>query len=142
MPQHLLSLPDLLKATTQAFINADADANQSLTFEEFLNVVPEDVKATSTMESIREIFDSADTDGSGDISLDEYLYWALRWAAFDSGMATMFQNAFCKYDTSGNDELGTHTPYRTLDLHCPSPLLTSPAFEPLCGQTLANFPRR
>ena len=43
--------------------------------------------------------------GSGEISHDEYLYWALRWAALNSGMATMLQKAFCKFDTSGNEEL-------------------------------------
>ena len=104
--QHLLGLPDMLKATSQAFIDADANGDQALSFDEFCNVVPEKVRARATTESIKEIFDAADTDGSGEISRDEYLYWALRWAAFDSGMGSAFQNAFCKFDTSGNEELG------------------------------------
>ena len=54
---------------------------------------------------MKQLFRAADTDQSGEVSLDEYLYWALRWMAFDSGMGSTFQDAFCKFDISGDQEL-------------------------------------
>ena len=62
----VLSLSGMLKATSDAFLQADVNCDKQLSFEEFNQVVPPAVRAGATEATIRELFDAADTDGSGD----------------------------------------------------------------------------
>ena len=104
-PNAVFTLHDMLRVTSEAFVNADLNGDKELSFEEFVTIVPASVRAGHTETTLRELFQSADTDRSGEISLDEYLYFSLRWAAFDSGMCSAFKSAFVKFDTRGDDEL-------------------------------------
>ena len=78
MPQ-----PDVCRAfalsrdAASAFFEADVDGNTRLSFEEFASVVPPEHRPFMTDAMLRELFDSADSDGSGDISMDEFFIWTL-----------------------------------------------------------------
>ena len=76
-----------------AFMDADVDGNHQLSYEEFQQLVPANMRASLSEEDIREIFDSADLDGSGTISMDEYFLWTLKLAAAQtgSGLETIFR---------------------------------------------------
>ena len=61
----------LTRDAASAFFEADVSGDQRLDMEEFLSlVVPDDLKLSDA--ELKAIFDSVDTDGSGDISMDEF----------------------------------------------------------------------
>ena len=101
----VLNLTHLLRTTTEAFFAADVNGDQVLSFEEFCEVVPDEMREQETEATLLELFDAADTDGNGSISKDEYLFWVLRWAAFDSGMSQNIKDTFQKFDSGGDGEV-------------------------------------
>ena len=54
------------------FAEYDLDGNQSLDFEEFLAMMPTRVREENSSEDIKKWFTLADTDGSGEISVNEF----------------------------------------------------------------------
>lgn len=102
------SLSSLLRITSEAFMSADVNGDKVLSFEEFVEIVPDEMRAGAhgaTDATLRELFDAADTNGNGEISKDEYLFWVLRWAAFDSGSSTNFKDQFKRFDSGGDGEV-------------------------------------
>ena len=75
---------------------ADADNDGKLTFEEFSNLVREREVGDHPEEELRGRFNEIDKDGSGAISLTEYLRWALK-DALDRG-GTRVMDLFRKWD--------------------------------------------
>ena len=86
-----------------AFLDADVNGDQRLSWEEFYNVVPDDMKRVNSKEQIRDLFDSADADKSGQITIDEYFVWTLSVAAEQSG--TGLESLFRRYDSNGTGTL-------------------------------------
>ena len=93
----------LTQDAAAAFLEADVDGNKKLSFEEFSNVVPQNVQATCSTEQLREIFETVDTDGSGDISMDEFFFWTLSVAATRGGDG--IEAIFRRYDKTGEGVL-------------------------------------
>ena len=54
-----------------AFYKGDTDGDQSLSWDEFLIIVPTVMKDHTSEVDLRLLFDSVDLDKSGEISLDE-----------------------------------------------------------------------
>lgn len=104
-PKHGGTFHDIVKGSATAFVTADKNDDQVLTFEEFLAIVPEDMKAQHTMDTLRETFDMADANSDGTVSLEEYFFWTLTWAANNSGAAIRLQECFAQYDTTGDGKL-------------------------------------
>ena len=75
--------PDVCRAfalsrdAASAFFDADVDGNTRLSFEEFASAVPPEHRRNMDDAKLRALFDSADTDGSGEISMDEFFLWTL-----------------------------------------------------------------
>jgi Ca2+-binding EF-hand superfamily protein len=102
----------MLKLTSEAFVAGDINGDGVLTLDEFTAVVPASLRTADGIgavrhceDTIKEIFEECDADGNGSISRDEFLYWALRWVAFDSGSRSAFKYAFNKFDASGDQQL-------------------------------------
>ena len=74
-----------------------------LDFAEFVAVIPVEQRQGFSEEQLREIFDSVDFNGSGDISMDEYFLWTLSIAAEKN--STGLEDIFKKYDKSGEGTL-------------------------------------
>ena len=58
-----------------AFMEADVDNSQALSFEEFASLVPKSMKLKPAQ--VKMMFRQADVDGNGEISLDEYFSFVL-----------------------------------------------------------------
>ena len=89
------------------FAEQDEDGNERLDFEEFLAMQPRRVREMHSAEDIRRWFDLADTDGSGELSINEFFCWSLTNAALRLGGNTLAW-AFAKYDTDGTGYLDSH----------------------------------
>ena len=93
----------LTRDAAAAFMTADVDGSKSLDFDEFVEILPADMKAELSVEQCRELFDSADTDGSGDISLDEFFLWTLAIVEQHTGMG--LDSVWRRYDIDGEGKL-------------------------------------
>ena len=82
-----------------AFFAADIDGNKSLDFDEFIEIVPDAMKKDLNNAQLKELFDSVDTDGSGDISMDEFFLWTLSIVEQHTG--TGLESVFRRYDLDG-----------------------------------------
>ena len=90
----------LLRSTTEAFIACDADTDRALSFDEFVNMIPKELLAEASEETLRELFDSADASADGSVTQAEYFFFSLRWAAEASGGLS---SAFSKFDSGDHD---------------------------------------
>lgn len=61
----------LLQATSDAFLAADVNGDKCLSFEEFVNIVPEEMRLKTEAETLQELFEHADADGDGTVTLEE-----------------------------------------------------------------------
>ena len=85
-----------------AFVNADKNGDGILTFDEFMSALPEDTRRLNSKKALREVFDLADIDGNGEVTMDEYFVWTLGVAdSVGSGLEAIFR----KYDKSGEGTL-------------------------------------
>ena len=86
-----------------AFLYADVDGSQYLSWDEFLLCVPMQIKNEMTQAQLRELFDAVDLNGNGSISMDEYFLWTLRVAGAQTGSS--LEAIFRRYDKTGEGAL-------------------------------------
>lgn len=63
------------------FAEADVDCDGKLSFPEFLSAQPQILRDKYGDDEIREWFAAADTDGNGNVSLNEWFFWSMSKAA-------------------------------------------------------------
>ena len=87
------------------FQEADRDGDQSLGFEEFYSTIfPRSVREANGVDTIREWFNAADTDGNATLSINEFFVWTLRHAASKHG-APSLQTLCERFDLQRNGSL-------------------------------------
>ena len=89
----------LSRDAAAAFFEADVNGNEQLDFDEFAQAVPAELKASMSIDQITELFRSADTDGSGSISMDEFFLWTMSVVCHHTG--TGIEAIFRSYDSTG-----------------------------------------
>ena len=95
----------LIRATASAFVTADTNGDQMLDFDEFKTTVPKSTREQYSESTLRELFDAADHDRSGQITRDEYFFWSLSAAEqFAGGLGSM-DKIFTKFDKSNDGQL-------------------------------------
>ena len=104
--QNAKSQPRIVKLSrdcAMAFYDGDVDGNNELSFEEFIQVVPDEMKMNTTLKQLKKLFDAVDADESGAITLDEFFIWSLSFIQEQTGagMAAFF----ARYDSSGEGVL-------------------------------------
>ena len=92
---------NLMRETAMAFMEADVDNSQALSFEEFASLVPKSMKLKPAQ--VKMMFRQADVDGNGEISLDEYFSFVLSNAS--EQVAHGLSSIFNRYDTSHDGNL-------------------------------------
>lgn len=93
----------LSRDAAMAFMDADVNGNHQLSWEEFQQLVPATMKQSLSDAEVQEIFESADLDGSGTISMDEYFLWTLKVATAQTG--TGLEAIFRRFDKTGEGSL-------------------------------------
>ena len=91
-----------MRQAGQAFLDADVNGDQQLDWDEFYLVIPEDMKSKTPKDQLKKLFEEADADGSGFVTIDEYFLWALNVAKEQSSMGLV--SIFQRYDL---DNTGT-----------------------------------
>lgn len=86
-----------------AFYHADVDGDEQLSFEEFMEVVPEDMMKDTSPQQIRRLFDNVDADRSGHITMDEFFIWTLSFVQESTGAG--LASFFSRYDATGEGTL-------------------------------------
>ena len=86
---------NMTREAAVAFLNADIDGNQLLSFDEFLSIAP----TALSRSGVQKLFNLVDTDNSGGISMDEFFFWSVSLAheSTGSGMESFIR----KYDKTG-----------------------------------------
>ena len=99
---HVENALRVIRESSLAFLEADTNHDEQLSWDEFLKAVamPPDAPEAE-VERLREVFDAADIDGSGFLSRDEYFLWSLTIAAEFNGRCGL-ESIFEKYDQSGD----------------------------------------
>ena len=95
---------ELVKLIAAVFLRGDLGGDQKLDFQEFDASIPARMRAKHRDDEMREVFEMADSDGSGCLSRDEYFFLTLRWMA-KSGSASGLERNFRRFDSSGDGEL-------------------------------------
>lgn len=93
----------LTRDASVLFYEADVDGSRALGFDEFLTILPKQMRSTATPEELRSLFNSADSNGNGVITLDELFLFTLAFAAEHTG--TGFEAIFRRFDTNGEGRL-------------------------------------
>ena len=99
------NLQNLIQGSAIAFLDADANDDKKLTYDEFMTIVPEELRKANSEETLRETFQMADANSDGSISLEEYFFWTLGWASKNSGAANALEQCFHQYDDTGDGQL-------------------------------------
>ena len=97
------NLQNLIQGSAIAFLDADANDDKKLTYDEFMTIVPEELRKANSEETLRETFQMADANSDGSISLEEYFFWTLGWASKNSGAANALQQWFHQYDDTSDE---------------------------------------
>ena len=92
----------MTRDVAKAFFEADIDDSRALSFEEFLTVVPAQMKSGKSQNALRSMFEVVDTDGSGAVTMDEFFIWTLSCMKTTKG--TGLEEVFQRYDA---DHIGT-----------------------------------
>lgn len=98
-------LARIVHTSAAAFLAADDNGDQKLTFTEFCNAIPEAHRASYSDETLLELFQMADADRSGSVSPDEFFFFTLSWVSKFSGFSTGLEALFSRYDSSGDGAL-------------------------------------
>jgi hypothetical protein len=90
----LLCAPPHAKPCPQRFIDADVDCSGTLTYEEFITLLPESVRQAQDDATLHSWFHAADQDHSGRISKDEFFHMSLSTAVkkTGSGLGAIFRS--------------------------------------------------
>lgn len=94
---------DMTREAAMAFLDADADGDHLLDYEEFRMAVPEKMRGQSAEAALRELFATADADGSGQISMSEFFMWTLTIAQSHGGNG--LEAVFKRFDRDARGEL-------------------------------------
>ena len=104
---------EMAREAMMAFLDSDVDGDHMLDFEEFRDAVPQalveesnEEQVRSNDEELRQMFAAADADGSGLISLHEYMMWTLSVAHEHTGAG--LEAIFRRYDENGEGNLDIH----------------------------------
>lgn len=87
---------DMAKDAGLAFLDADLDGDQQLSWEEFYLCIPASIKERSSPEELHGLFASVDQDKSGYVTIDEYFMWTLNVCVQQSGGG--LDTIFRRYD--------------------------------------------
>lgn len=93
----------LMRKHAMLTCEADTDGDGRLSFDEFVNSVPEHVRRMRSPEELKAWFGLIDTDGSGMVTMDEFFSWSLSAASLASGSGVI--KAFERYDTDSSGTL-------------------------------------
>ena len=96
----------MVRDLARSFAGADTDGNHRLSFDEFLNAVPAEMRTNKSTTQLQQMFANVDADGSGTVSIDEFFIWTLSFARTSHGSG--LEEAFLKYDKHG---LGSLDPF-------------------------------
>ena len=99
------ALTSLVKSWAVAFADADEDASDTLTFDEFISTIPKQISAEYEVDTLAELFGMADYDGDGFVTREEFFFFTMRWATENSGMSIGLERCFKTLDYSGDGEL-------------------------------------
>ena len=105
MPPTAHTVVSILQSAASAFFRADGNADTKLDFEEFCTSIPPDIAKHTCRDTLREIFDLADTNHDGEIDREEYFMWTLRWTSAHAGVGSGVEDAFRRYDKTGDGKL-------------------------------------
>lgn len=94
---------DIARDAGIAFLDADVNGDQKLSWEEFQLCIPANMKENATPEELRDLFDEADADHNGTISIDEYFMWTLNACVAQAGAG--LESVFRRYDRNGTGTL-------------------------------------
>lgn len=86
------------------FTEADRDSDQRLDFAEFYSMQPRAVLDRFSAKQVREMFDAADVNGDGVLSINEFFFYSLGNAMSSKGKHTLTAT-FETYDTDGHGTL-------------------------------------
>ena len=70
----------MVRDLARSFAGADTDGNHRLSFDEFLNAVPAEMRTNKSTTQLQQMFANVDADGSGTVSIDEFFIWTLSFA--------------------------------------------------------------
>ena len=103
---HTSAVFQLVQSSAIAFHKADVNGDQQLDFNEFVNVIPNEIRSGQHDEKLlRELFNGADLDKDGVISRDEFFFWTLSWCQDHCGVMSGIEDSFRRYDSSGDGVL-------------------------------------
>lgn len=87
-----------VRQASRAFAEADSNNDHELDFEEFVSLQPRQVQDSLSGEELQAMFQAADIDGGGTISVDEFFLFSLSVAAFKHSDRDSMQAIFEKFD--------------------------------------------
>ena len=67
----------MVRDLARSFAGADTDGNHRLSFDEFLNAVPAEMRTNKSTTQLQQMFANVDADGSGTVSIDEFFIWTM-----------------------------------------------------------------
>lgn len=90
-----------MESDSRRFAEGDRNADQLLSFDEFIAMLPPGVRKRFGIIQLRSWFDEADVDNSGSLSVGEYFKWTLRNAVETHGYDVL-RTIFQRYDRDGS----------------------------------------
>ena len=114
VPASTSEVLNALVSGARRFADADADGLLSLSFDEFVAIMPVGFAELRPRQDLRVWFDSADKDSDGDMSVDDYFLWILDNVARKHG-SEIVAELFGKYDKDGSGSVNMLEFHRACD---------------------------